>query len=74
MITKSELYEQDFQLWLITTIGQLEQGDFQALDVSHLVEELKELGKSDNNRPINVCQGIFFKSNSGTSRANSFVC
>jgi len=49
MITKSELYEQDFQLWLITTIGQLEQGDFQALDVSHLVEELKELGKSDKN-------------------------
>ncbi|MCZ8108989.1 MAG: DUF29 domain-containing protein, partial [Burkholderiales bacterium] len=49
MTTKSELYEQDFQLWLITTIGQLEQGDFQALDVSHLVEELKELGKSDKN-------------------------
>lgn len=49
MIAESELYEQDFQLWLITTICQLEQGDFQALDVSHLVEELKDLGKSDKN-------------------------
>jgi hypothetical protein len=49
MITESELYEQDFQLWLRTTIHQLEQGDFQALDISHLVEELKELGKSDKN-------------------------
>ena len=49
MITQSELYEQDFQLWLRTTICQLEQGNFQALDISHLVEELKELGKSDKN-------------------------
>jgi len=51
MITKSELYEQDFQLWLITTIGQLEQGDFQALDVSHLVEELFTETKSTILRP-----------------------
>jgi hypothetical protein len=59
MITKSELYEQDFQLWLITTIGQLEQGDFQALDVSHLVEELKELGKSDKNALEGNCWLIY---------------
>jgi hypothetical protein len=49
MITNLELYERDFQLWLTATIRQLEQGNFQALDVSHLVEELKELGKSDKN-------------------------
>jgi hypothetical protein len=49
MLTESELYERDFQLWLTATIRQLEQGDFQALEVSHLVEELKELGKSDKN-------------------------
>ena len=49
MITESELYEQDFQLWITKTINQLEQGDLQSLDVSHLVEELKDLGKSDKN-------------------------
>lgn len=37
MLTESELYERDFQLWLTATIRQLEQGDFQALEVSHLV-------------------------------------
>ncbi|HAO10141.1 MAG TPA: DUF29 domain-containing protein, partial [Planktothrix sp. UBA8407] len=43
------LYEKDFQLWLQQTIEQLEQGNFAAVDMEHLVEELTELGKSEKN-------------------------
>ena len=31
------------------TINQLEQRDFNNLDINHLIEELKDLGKSDKN-------------------------
>ncbi len=41
------LYENDFNLWLEYTIKQLEKQQFQALDIEHLVEELKDLGKSE---------------------------
>lgn len=41
------LYENDFNLWLEYTIKQLEKQQFQALDIEHLIEELKDLGKSE---------------------------
>ena len=47
-ITISNLYDRDYQLWLESTINQLRQGDFQAVDWQNLLEELADLGK--NNR------------------------
>jgi hypothetical protein len=41
------LYEQDFQLWLQQTINSLQARQFELLDIEHLIEELKELGKSE---------------------------
>ena len=41
------LYEQDFQQWIETTIYQLQKGDFSSLDIDNLIEELTELGKSE---------------------------
>ncbi|MBE9074729.1 DUF29 domain-containing protein, partial [Microcystis sp. LEGE 08355] len=41
------LYEQDFQLWLATTISHLQKREFAALDTDNLIEELTELGKSE---------------------------
>lgn len=41
------LYDQDFQLWLDMTIHQLKERDFGALDLEHLIEELIDLGKSE---------------------------
>jgi hypothetical protein len=48
MLTQT-LYDQDFHQWLEKTINQLEQKDFNNLDIDHLIEELKDLGKSDKN-------------------------
>ncbi len=47
-ITIPNLYDSDYQLWLESTINQLRQGDFQAVDWQNLLEELADLGK--NNR------------------------
>ncbi|NCR86747.1 MAG: DUF29 domain-containing protein [Microcystis aeruginosa K13-05] len=47
-ITRPNLYDSDYQLWLENTINQLRCGDFQAVDWQNLLEELADLGK--NNR------------------------
>jgi len=42
-----QLYDQDYYLWLKTTQKQLATGDFSALDIANLVEELADMGKSE---------------------------
>ncbi|MGK7932146.1 MAG: DUF29 domain-containing protein [Microcystaceae cyanobacterium] len=46
---KTTLYDKDFNLWLDVTIEQLEGRNFTDLDTVNLIEELKELGKSEKN-------------------------
>ncbi|WNF16048.1 DUF29 domain-containing protein [Microcystis aeruginosa] len=46
-ITIPNLYDSDYQLWLESTINQLRQGDFQAVDWPNLLEELADLAKSE---------------------------
>jgi hypothetical protein len=41
------LYEQDLQLWIEQTIHQLQNRQFEQLDLENLIEELKDLGKSE---------------------------
>ncbi len=43
------LYDTDFNLWIEKTIQSLEIGDFQSIDTKNLIEELKDLGKSEKN-------------------------
>ncbi|MEG4227262.1 DUF29 domain-containing protein [Microcoleus sp. N9_B2] len=43
------LYEQDFQIWIDSTIQHLRNGQFESLDIEHLIEELNSLGKSEQN-------------------------
>ncbi|HEY9701874.1 MAG TPA: DUF29 domain-containing protein [Allocoleopsis sp.] len=43
------LYDADFNLWIENTIKSLQNGDFQSLDLNNLIEELKDLGKSEKN-------------------------
>jgi hypothetical protein len=42
-----QLYDQDYYLWLKTTQEQLATGDFSALDIANLVEEVADRGKSE---------------------------
>jgi hypothetical protein len=43
----TSFYEKDFQLWIEKTIYQLENRQFEELDLQNLIEELKDLGKSE---------------------------
>ncbi len=41
------LYEQDYNLWIETTINQIKQYNFESVDWDNVLEELESLGKSD---------------------------
>jgi hypothetical protein len=43
------IYDLDFQLWIEQTISQLKKHEFESLDIDNLIEELKNLGKSERN-------------------------
>ncbi|EAZ89912.1 DUF29 domain-containing protein [Crocosphaera chwakensis] len=43
------LYDQDFNLWLETTINSLKEGKLLEIDYDNLIEELEDMGKSEKN-------------------------
>ncbi|NES99175.1 MAG: DUF29 domain-containing protein [Sphaerospermopsis sp. SIO1G1] len=45
--TKSNLYEQDFYLWIQTTAQQLKAGNFTEVDLENLIEEIESMGRSE---------------------------
>jgi hypothetical protein len=45
--TNQTLYDQDYYLWLKTTINQLRTGQFSAVDLENLLEELEAMGRSE---------------------------
>ncbi|MEH1842069.1 MAG: DUF29 domain-containing protein [Nostoc sp.] len=44
--TIQTLYDQDYYLWLRTTINQLRAGQFSSVDLDNLLEELESMGRS----------------------------
>ncbi|MEH2255952.1 DUF29 domain-containing protein [Nostoc sp.] len=40
------LYNQDYYLWLRTTINQLRTSQFSSVDLNNLIEELEDMGRS----------------------------
>ncbi|MEO3707258.1 DUF29 domain-containing protein [Trichormus azollae] len=45
----NKLYHSDLQLCIEQTIQQLENHEFESLDIEHLIEELVDLGTSEKN-------------------------
>jgi hypothetical protein len=43
----SSLYEEDYQLWLMNTIHQLQHGKLAEVDMVNLIEELEAMGRSE---------------------------
>jgi hypothetical protein len=41
------LYEQDFALWIETTVNQLKSKNFTELDLENLINEVESLGRQD---------------------------
>jgi type I site-specific restriction-modification system R (restriction) subunit len=47
--TSSCLYEEDFFLWLETTVKLLKEGRLNELDIANLTEEIEAMGRSEKN-------------------------
>ncbi len=43
----TNLYEQDFYLWIETTAQQLKAGNFIEIDLENLIEEIESMGRSE---------------------------
>ncbi|WP_083767392.1 DUF29 domain-containing protein [Rippkaea orientalis] len=48
------LYQTDYYQWIEETVKQLEKGDYEAVDWINLIEEVKDLGKSEKNAIKNL--------------------
>lgn len=46
---RSNLYEQDYYLWLETTVNKIRSHNFDSVDWENLLEELESLGRSERN-------------------------
>lgn len=58
MLSLAELYEVDDHLWLEETIKLLRAGNFSALDLENLIEELEFLGKSQRLKAASLLEQI----------------
>lgn len=45
--TNKQLYEQDFYLWIQTTVKLLREGKLEQLDIENLLEEIDSMGRSE---------------------------
>ncbi|QSV74010.1 MAG: DUF29 domain-containing protein [Aphanizomenon flos-aquae KM1D3_PB] len=59
MVTSTEpttqtLYDQDYYLWIRTTINQLRTGQFSAVDLENLLEELETISRSEKRTIVNL--------------------
>jgi hypothetical protein len=45
--TTETLYDQDYYLWLKTTINQLRAGQLESVDLDNLIEELESMDRSE---------------------------
>lgn len=59
------LYEQDFYLWIRTTINQLQARQFERVDLENLLEELASMGRSEKRKIENLYSiaGTFAETN-----------
>jgi hypothetical protein len=48
------LYDQDFYLWIRTTINQLQARQFERVDLENLMEELESMGRSEKRKIENL--------------------
>lgn len=47
LTTTKTLYEEDFALWINTTVQSLKSGDLSQVDLENLIEEVESLGRKE---------------------------
>ncbi|MFN9405522.1 MAG: DUF29 domain-containing protein [Dolichospermum sp.] len=57
--TTQTLYDQDYYLWIRTTINQLRTGQFSAVDLENLLEELETISRTQKRTITNLLIKLF---------------
>lgn len=57
--TTKSLYESDYALWVQETGKQLQNRDFQALDLENLIEEVLDLSRRDKQKVKSLLKRLF---------------
>jgi chromosome segregation ATPase len=57
--TPKRLYETDYSLWVQETVKQLQDRDFNALDLENLIEEVADLSRRDRKKLKNLLRRLF---------------
>ncbi len=53
------LYDEDYNLWVLETVKQLENKNFNSLDLENLIEEVWDLSKRDKRKLKNLLRRLF---------------
>jgi len=54
-----KLYDTDYNLWVLETVKQLENKDFNSLDLDNLIEEVLDLSKRDKRKVQSLLIKLF---------------
>jgi len=57
--TKKSLYETDYNLWVLETVKQLENKEFNTVDWENLLEELSDLSRREKRKLKNLLRRLF---------------
>jgi hypothetical protein len=57
--TSKTLYEADYSLWVQETVRQLQNRDFDALDLENLIEEVLDLSRRDRQKVKSLLKRLF---------------
>ena len=58
-LTAKNLYDSDYHLWVIETVKQLENKEFNALDLDNLIEEVADLSRRQKKKLKNLLRNLF---------------
>jgi len=53
------LYETDYNLWVLETVKQLQNREFNALDLDNLIEEVEDLSRRDKKKLKSLLRNLF---------------
>ena len=54
-----KLYDTDYNLWVLETVEQLKNKDFDCLDLDNLIEEVQDLSKRDKKKIKSLLRRLF---------------
>lgn len=57
--TRNSLYETDYNLWVLETVKQLENQEFEAVDWDNLLEELSDLSRREKRKLKNLLRRLW---------------